>query len=77
VYVAPESRRNGVFRALYRHLGELATQAGNVSGFRLYVEQENHRAQETYRKLGMEPSHYRCFEVDFVFGAFEPALKPA
>ncbi len=73
VYVAPEKRRHGVFRALYRHLGELAEKAGNVSGFRLYVDQDNRRAQETYAKIGMEASHYRCFEVDFVFGANKDA----
>ena len=68
VYVAPAARRQGVFRALYRHLHDLARNDGQVCGFRLYVEQENRSAQQTYERLGMAPSHYRCFEVDFVFG---------
>jgi len=68
VYVAPAARRQGVFRALYRHLHDLARNDGQVCGLRLYVEQENRGAQQTYERLGMAPSHYRCFEVDFVFG---------
>jgi GNAT superfamily N-acetyltransferase len=61
VYVAPEARRAGVFRALYADVARRATQAGAV-GLRLYVETENLRAQNTYRELGMEQCHYFMYE---------------
>ena len=62
VYVRPEWRRKGVYRALYRHVQELAAKDPKVCGFRLYVERENSRAQETYRALGMKQTHYLVFE---------------
>jgi GNAT superfamily N-acetyltransferase len=68
VYVLASERGSGVFRALYRYLFHQARAAGDVCGLRLYVEQENTRAQSVYRSLGMEPSSYRMFEVDFVLG---------
>jgi GNAT superfamily N-acetyltransferase len=62
VYVRAEARQRGVFRALYEHIEREARHAGNVIGLRLYVDQHNHGAQETYRKLGMTPSTYLLFE---------------
>jgi ribosomal protein S18 acetylase RimI-like enzyme len=62
VYVRPEFRRQGVYRRLYRHVQELAASDPRVCGFRLYVERENERAQETYRKLGMKETRYLVFE---------------
>jgi ribosomal protein S18 acetylase RimI-like enzyme len=62
VYVRPESRRRGVYRALYRHVQELAAQDPRVCGFRLYVERDNGRAQATYRALGMKETRYLVFE---------------
>jgi GNAT superfamily N-acetyltransferase len=62
VYVRAEARQRGVFRALYEHIEQEARQAGNVIGLRLYVDQHNHGAQHTYRKLGMAPSNYLLFE---------------
>jgi ribosomal protein S18 acetylase RimI-like enzyme len=62
VYVHAEARQRGVFRALYEHIEREAREAGNVIGLRLYVDQHNLGAQETYRKLGMTPSNYLLFE---------------
>jgi GNAT superfamily N-acetyltransferase len=62
VYVRTEARQRGVFRALYEHIEREARQAGNVIGLRLYVDQNNHGAQQTYLKLGMSPSNYLLFE---------------
>lgn len=61
VYVAPDARRGGVFRALYAAVRERARAAGAV-GLRLYVETENRRAQRTYADLGMAPCHYLMYE---------------
>lgn len=58
VYVAPDFRRQGVFRQLYDHVRQEAAAATDVVGLRLYVERENHRAQETYQRLGMQPTGY-------------------
>ena len=62
VYVRPESRRQGVYRNLYRHVQQMAADDPGVCGFRLYVERENSRAQATYGALGMRPTHYLVFE---------------
>lgn len=67
VYVAPEFRERGVFRALYAHVYKLAKSRRDVCGLRLYVEHENGRAQKAYARLGMKEAHYRIFETDFVF----------
>ena len=66
VYVAPEFRERGVFRALYEHAHQLAKSRRDVCGLRLYVDVDNTRAQQAYQKLGLNESHYRFFEIDFV-----------
>ena len=63
VYVVPEHRRQGVFRALYREVERRAGQSEQVCGFRLYVERDNRSAQSTYLDLGMEETPYRMFET--------------
>ena len=63
VYVAPEARRGGVYRALHRSVLEDAERAGDVRGVRLYVEQDNARAQRTYEALGMTRGRYLVFET--------------
>src|SRR5665213_3039196 len=65
VYTLPESRRRGVFQALYGHVDALARQRDNVCGFRLYVESHNHRAQAVYHRCGMIEAVYRMYEVDY------------
>ena len=62
VYVKPEHRGHGVYRAMEDKVQELAAQAGNVCGFRLYVHKGNTRAQEVYRTLGMNETEYLIFE---------------
>ncbi|MGB5247857.1 MAG: GNAT family N-acetyltransferase [Woeseia sp.] len=65
VYVNPESRGQGVFSALYRHVESLARGAADVCGLRLYVEKDNARAQQIYTALGMTQPGYQVMEVDF------------
>ena len=62
VYVRPAYRRQGLYRELYARVKELAEQESEVCGFRLYVEQENRVAQNTYQALGMHETGYRIFE---------------
>ena len=66
VYVKPGYRTHGVFTALYRHIEQLAKSRRDVCGLRLYVEEHNDRAKQTYAKLGMHATHYQMYEVDFV-----------
>jgi ribosomal protein S18 acetylase RimI-like enzyme len=61
VYVHPDFRRRGVFKALYRHAQGLARERGAV-GLRLYVEKHNVAAQSTYASLGMRMSEYLVME---------------
>ncbi|GFZ90117.1 GNAT family N-acetyltransferase [Dyella caseinilytica] len=61
VYVTPDARRSGVFRAMYADVTQRAKANGAV-GLRLYVETENARAQRTYHELGMEQCHYFMYE---------------
>ena len=67
VYVALDYRRRGVYRVLEGHVRSLAEQRGDVCGLRLYVERDNHVAQQVYSNLNMRRSHYDLFEIDFDF----------
>ena len=62
VYVEPELRRRGVYRRLYEFVVEQARAAGDVYGFRLYVERDNAVAQKVYSTLGMGETDYLMFE---------------
>jgi GNAT superfamily N-acetyltransferase len=64
VYVLPDARQFGVFRAIYAHLRAEA-QATGAGGIRLYVDVTNTRAQQVYTALGMNGNHYRVFEDMF------------
>ena len=63
VYVLPANRGDGVFRALYDHLGELARNDARVCGIRLYVDHGNARAQGVYARMGMHRSNYGVMET--------------
>ena len=65
VYVEKDFRRRGIFRRLYQHVEALARSDDTICGLRLYVENENHRAQQTYEALGMRRCDYLVFEVDW------------
>ena len=65
VYVAPEFRRRGVYRALEAEVRQQALAAGNICGLRLYVDRDNRAAQQVYVSLGMSLSHYDLYEVEF------------
>jgi ribosomal protein S18 acetylase RimI-like enzyme len=62
VYVAPEARRRGAYRALHAEVLRRAAAAGDVVGVRLYVEQHNAPAQHTYERLGMQRARYVVYE---------------
>jgi ribosomal protein S18 acetylase RimI-like enzyme len=62
VYVVPEWRGRGVFRALWDHVESSAREAGDVASLRLYVEKDNASARAIYAKLGMEETGYLVYE---------------
>ena len=62
VFVRPEFRAIGVFKAMYNHVAALA-RVQDVKELRLYVERENTRAQKVYGTLGMSHSHYDMWEM--------------
>jgi GNAT superfamily N-acetyltransferase len=64
VYVRPEYRRRGIFRALHEHVRESARREGAV-GLRLYVHNDNHLAQQVYERLGLHRAGYHVLEQMF------------
>ncbi|HVJ64337.1 MAG TPA: GNAT family N-acetyltransferase [Bdellovibrionota bacterium] len=62
VYVPPAHRKRGIYRQLYTHLQELAREDETVVGIRLYVEKDNIRARDVYKKLGMNEERYLVCE---------------
>lgn len=69
VYVHPEYRRRGVFRAMCHHVEESARATAGVIGVRLYVADTNEAAQQTYREIGIAPAGYLVFEKLFTQSA--------
>ncbi|MBS1270532.1 MAG: Mycothiol acetyltransferase [Gammaproteobacteria bacterium] len=67
VYVRPEYRRRGVYRSLYQFVRSMSEQHPEICGFRLYVERDNRRAQQTYESLGMNQTPYLVYEKSLIF----------
>ena len=68
VYVHPEARRRGVYRALHEWIERHGRTTPGVCGLRLYVETENAVAQRTYEQLGMARTSYALYETDWSSG---------
>ena len=62
VYVMPEYRCKGIFKAMYTKVIEMAKEQ-NIAQVRLYVDRYNTNAQKVYQKLGMEECHYLMYET--------------
>ena len=62
VYVIPEERGRGVYRALYERVRGEVEESPDLKGIRLYVEKRNLAAQRVYERLGMTREHYDLFE---------------
>lgn len=62
VYVHPDYRKQGVYKALYAHLKQMVEESQDLRGLRLYVDKTNIRAQQVYTNLGMSGEHYHLFE---------------
>ena len=64
VYILPEARGQRIYSQMYDFVKERASSAGNVCGFRLYVENDNAHAQKVYDSVGMHASHYLMYEEE-------------
>jgi GNAT superfamily N-acetyltransferase len=62
VYVHPDFRRGGIFRALFEFIQAEAVRAREVCCLRLYMEKDNARARAAYYGLGMTETNYRVLE---------------
>ncbi|HKH46263.1 MAG TPA: N-acetyltransferase [Thermoanaerobaculia bacterium] len=62
LYVVPELRGRGVYRALYEHLQARVQASPELMGIRLYADKRNTVAQRVYARLGMTREHYELFE---------------
>ena len=65
VYVLPEHRGKGIYKTMYEAVKKMAIEQG-VSQVRLYVDKSNVRAQEVYKRLGMDECHYLMYEEGIV-----------
>ena len=63
VYVKSEFRRIGIFKRLYQFVVDLASQKVEVCGIRLYVDQSNEKALQTYQSLGLYQTEYLVYET--------------
>ena len=62
LYVEPELRGRGAFRALYGEVKRLAEADDAVKGLRLYVATRNEAARRAYEAVGMEAGRYVVYE---------------
>ena len=63
VYVKPDYRNQGIYKAMYKEVLSLAKSEG-ITQVRLYVDKDNQKAQSVYQKLGMSECHYLMYEVE-------------
>ncbi len=71
VYVSPEYRRMGVYKALHGYAVVEARRQGDVCGLRLYVIRDNRVAQGVYASLHMRQASYDMYEIEFGTGREE------
>ena len=63
VYVAPQFRRQGVFRTLFESLTKMSKGLAGIVGIRLYVDQSNAIGMKTYAQLGFVRSSYEIYQL--------------
>ena len=62
VYVTEEHRGKGIFRGMLAHATNELKQNPDVVGLRLYVENDNQRAQSVYNRSGFVDPKYKVLE---------------
>lgn len=66
VFVLPEFRGQGTFRAMLTKVKEMASEQ-QVSEIRLYVDKDNKPAQEVYAKLGLKECNYQMLSINLLY----------
>ena len=66
VYTHPDYRNRGVYKSSYKFVSD-DTIANNGSAVKLYVDDDNERAQKVYKNLGMVDSGEEMWEIDLTF----------
>ncbi|MGE0475052.1 MAG: GNAT family N-acetyltransferase [Nitrospirales bacterium] len=70
VYVHPDYRRKGVFTQLYAYvMKEAKNRNEEVCGLRLYVEQDNTIAHQSYDHLGFQKAPYHIYACEWTDSA--------
>ena len=72
IWVDPERRRRGVFRALLHKVADLERHVGTTE-LLLWVMEDNHPARHAYQAVGFEPTGRRQFLPEI--GRFELQLR--
>lgn len=68
VYVRETVRQRGVFRRLFHAAEDWVRSQSDAVGVRLYVEEHNASAMETYSRLGLERTGYLVMETTYRHG---------
>ena len=66
IYVKPDYRKQGVFKAIFRHIETLAKNDPQIKALRLYVMNNNESGKSAYKKLGMNDSNYIVYDKEFL-----------
>ncbi|NQT63226.1 MAG: GNAT family N-acetyltransferase [Candidatus Marinimicrobia bacterium] len=62
VFVKKEYRKRGLYKLMYEFIKTQIDKDSEIIGLRLYVDDDNVKAQNVYTKLGMKKSNYQLFE---------------
>ncbi len=62
VYVQKEFRQQGLYKQMYEFIKTEVKKSKGIAGIRLYVDHNNDKAKEVYKKSGMKKSNYELFE---------------
>ncbi len=62
LYIRPEYRGQGLYRATYEEFQTRVKNDPSLGGIRLYVDHGNTSAIAVYEKLGMTREHYHLYE---------------
>lgn len=62
VFVQKEFRNQGLYKQMYEYVKTKVDKSNDIVGIRLYVDEDNRKAQNAYTALGMKESNYQLFE---------------
>ena len=71
IYVKPDYRKQGVFKAIFHHIETLAKNDPQIKALRLYVMKNNQSGKSAYKKLGMNNSNYIVYDKEFFIDEFQ------